>query len=470
VAITCQFVDSIAASPTVRLELNSYAGGLMVAGEPALSPPPIRRVSTTSMLADGESIPAWAFGNRTIRVGLQPTVGTGSAAADALQALARELCRDSNILRVNLGTADVFFRTFAAPDAAYNLLWKSPKDSLVTVEIPCEPFGYGVETTLSPVTVNNNPAAGSNGMFLDVTGVKGDVETPLHLTLGSTVVATGQRRSGWAVRRRGTPSATPFFLQAEAMTMGTDTTVQANVATMSGAGSNFVRTTFATAAMTQRLSIATYPSSASVDARGVYRVFVRVRQNTAGDVIASRLRWGSADNTITNATVTWPTGDTGIKYLDHGLVQIPVGYDPVTRGIAGLEVAAEGIFLALDLQRVSGSGTADVDVLLFLPADDRHGYAKWPATASVTDFILEGGRRPAAYARNASAQVRSTKPVELSGGGLMVSPGVTNRVFFCLDLGTGTAAAGGGDAIANTVSVTGFYYPRYLFPLRPVST
>ncbi|MFG1776609.1 hypothetical protein ACGFIG_09290 [Micromonospora sp. NPDC049048] len=312
------------------------------------------------------------------------------------------------------------------------------------------------------LVVSNDPASATNGLCMDVTGIKGDMPTPLHLVVASGVAGAGRRRSGLAVRRRGTPSAVPLVLQAEAMTQGTDTTTQANSAVMSGSGNNFSRITFSTQpGLTQRLSTAKFPAAASVDARGTYRVFARVRQNTAGDSIDVRLRWGGADALISNSNVRLPQ-NTLIHYVDLGLIQVPSGYDPTTRGPSGVELATEGVSLAVDARRVLGAGTLDVDVLLLWPADDRASYVLWPETATgVTDFWLEGGPAPQAYARNSSGQVMSTQAIEIAGGGLMVSPGVTNRVFFARDLGT--SATGGDDVTATTV-LSGSYWPLYLRP------
>jgi hypothetical protein len=455
-----QFVDSIAAAPTVRLNLNSTTWATLA--DTRFDPPPLRRALNETLMADGATPAASAYGNRTIVLVLQlPQSLSYDQAANALQTLMMELDRESNLLMYQPGTAaPVFFRTYRTPPDSVDFDTISRQG---TVSILAEPFGYGLEQTQSPVTVTNNPAAGSNGMFLDVTSPLGDVETPVQLVVSTGVVATGRRLSAFATRRRGTVASCPLVLQVEAMTQSTDTTVQANNASFSGAGSNFSRTTFATVAgLTRRATSSKFPASASVDNRGTYRVFLRGRQNTSGDSIDARLVWGSVDSVITNTYMTWVGGDTLLKYGDLGLVQIPGGYDPGFR-TSGVEVSTEGIFIGVDLRRSSGSGTFDLDHLLFLPADDRQLFVKWPAAATgVTDFVLEGGVRPAVYARNASAQVVTAAPVELIGGGLMVSPGRTTRIFMALDVGPNTG--GSGDAIANTVSVTPSYFPRYLRP------
>lgn len=477
---TWQFVDSIASSPTVRLDLNSATGGLMLASEPELSPPDMDRVTTASMLADGEKIPAAAFRNRMIRLPIQLVYqSTTDLAAAKLQALARELVRQpGNILRTIIGSSPMFFRTFPAPDAAYQLMLNAPHWGNATLEIPCEPFGYGLKEVLSQVTVTNNPAAGSNGMFFDVASPKGDVETPLTLTVGNGTTglgATGRLRSAFAVRRRGTVANYPLVLQAEAMTQGTDTTTQANSASFSGSGNNWSRCTFATATSGQRriYTSTTFPT-ASTDARGKYRAFVRGRKTVAGDSIDVRLQWGDVNAVVKGPLISWP-GNTGIQYIDLGTMQIPVGYDPVYDGESGVEIATDGTYIDLYVRRNSGTGNFDMDLLLFLPADDDAGtgFVKWPTVqpATTDTFVYRGGPSPSVFCLNNLGQVRATELIEIaSGRGLMVTPNRTNRVFFVRDVGTGTAAAGGGDSLTATHTIIPSYYPRYLFPLRPVST
>jgi hypothetical protein len=469
------FVDSIVASPTVRLDLHANdAGWQCLADGTEFPPPPLDRVVSQSQMADGDLVPSAAYRNRTITLALELSMELDAdAQATKLQALMRELDRASNFLRYRTDTtAPVFFRTLrSGPDS---IDW-DPFMRRATVSLMAQPFGCGVEEVLSPITVANNPAS-ANGLFFDITSPKGDVETPLYMTVANGVVATGRRRSAFAIRRRGTVASTPLFLQAEAMTMGTNAATSVNAATFSGAGNNSVRITPGTTSMVSRLTMAAHPSSAGTDARGTYRVYMRTKTNTATDVWAMRLRWGGVDDPSTNDTVTLPT-DTGpsaptLKMIDLGLVQIPAGRDPVMRGVSGTEVATEGIYLDVQAQRVSGSGTMDLDYLLFMPADPVDGSMTvlWPETATVTDFVVSGGPSPSVYARNASAQVTSTQHVVIEGTGLMITPGVTNRVFFHRDVGWSNAAVSGGDGVTATTSITPSYFPYYLSPVKPVAT
>lgn len=622
------FVDSIASAPGMRLDLHTAAYGWSCLAEGTTFPPPeLERVTTRSMLTDGESVPSAAYRNRTISLSLElPMNLDPDAATLLLQALSREIDRPTgNILRYRPDTSTpVFFRTFRSGPEAID--W-DPMQRRYRVQLLAEPFAYGLEETLSAVTVYNDPVEGTTlnsnpffettvtpwtasggastfvrstaqfhegaasglltpdgvtatvearaenvtvtptvtyrasawvrcnlartiglniiwrdgggavlststtslavsattwtllsfsashatavqaqvsvslattppnthltyidearirragdagGMCFDVASPKGDIETPLNLAITTAgVVATGRRRTMLAVRRRGTPSATAIVLQAEDMTQGTATSTQPNSALMSGpTGNNFSRITFAgSAAMTQRLT-GTFPPTASVDARGTYRVMARVRQNTTTDTFALRLRWGGTDVQRTGTTVSLPV-DTGggaptVKYIELDTIQVPVDYDPVYRGPSGVELAVEGLFVALDAQRVTGAGTLDVDLLLFIPADDTLEMITWPAAASApVDYMAMGGTQPAAYARGAAGQVISTEAIEIAGQGLMISPGRANRIFVARDTGTGTALTGAGDDITGSVSLTPSYFPRYLSPVRPVSS
>lgn len=625
------FVDSITSSPAVRLDLHSASGGWACLADGTEFPPPeLARVAPQSMMADGGIVTSAAYRNRPISLALEaPMSLTADAAAALVQTLAREIDRPGgNILRYRSDTTQaVFFRTFRSGFDAVD--W-DPVQRRAHVSLLAEPFAYGPEEILSPVTVYNDPAEGvtlnsnpnvdanvtnwsasggtvalntttpfsgagagqltpsgaantvfaqceevpvvagqpvrgsarlrvpsvrtvdlqvrfvdtghnfvsslscqsrtttantyqsydgtvtapadgfarlaptmtgtpvpasdvllfdearirvpgsSGGMYLDIAAPKGDVETPLYLTLAGTLgtggAGQGSRQLGVSVRRRGTPSALPIVLQAESMTQGTDTSVQANSLLMSGSGSNFSRCTFVTGAMSTRLS-GTWPPTASTDARGTYRVFVRLRQNTSADVFDVRLQFGSSTTVVTNADVRLPP-DTGlgaptIKYVDLGLMQVPVGYDPVTDGMSGVELAAQGLFVSVGARRVTGSGSVDFDCVLFVPTDDRGllliGLPEVQATPSDT-YVVEGGPRAAMYVQNVSGALVSGPQPVISGVGQMITPGRTNRVYVFRDLGTNAAQIGSGDDITGSMTVTPSYWPRYLSPVRPVTS
>lgn len=463
------FVDSIASSPTVRLDLSGGTRGpFNLRDGSRFDPPALKRSVPDSLLADGGAPTAAAYENRVIILQLQLQTNGGLMAPDAaagqIQLLTRELDRPTNFLRYQAGTATpVFFRTFRGGPEAVDF---NPVNRELTVSVLAEPFAYGLKETVSSTVVTNNPAS---SMFLDITNPKGDIETPLTLEIEGTNGVSGRLNPAIAVRRRGTPSAAPFLLQAEAMTQGTNTTTQVNSASFSGSGNNYSRCTFGTATMVTRLSTTKFPSSASVDARGTYRVFARVKLNTGTDLVNMRLIWGqNTTNFVTNNSYRLPA-DTNIKWVNLDLVQIPAGYDPVTDGLSGVELSTEGVFLAVQAERLSGSGTLDIDALILLPADDRLMYVRLPDTQNNGSdvFIIEGGPRPSVYCTTAAGVVTTTQLMEVTGTGPMITPGRTNRVYYCRDVGS---TASGGDSLTATTTVTPVYYPRYLSPVRPAAS
>lgn len=468
-ATIVQFVDSIASSPAVRVDLNSVASGLRVLADGGidLPLPEIQRAVTSTLLSDGDRIVASAYGNRVVGLVLRATGSSADVTATTIQTLARELDRVTNILKVQLEgmTAPVFFRTFQASDYTMSvMLAQLARNTQLTLTIPAEPFALGLKQTISAFTVAKDPAAGTNPCRFDLvsTDVIGDVETPAQIKIVNTAAGMSIRQGIIAVRARGTPSACPFLVQAEAMTMGTDTTVQANNTSFSGAGSNFVSCTFATGtAMDERLST-TVPASASVDARGRYRVFLRCKRGTSGSGINVRLTIDGA-----GTSVALPTAfGTGIGILDLGSVDIPGGMDPVTDGPTGVQLPASGRFIAIDAERVSGSGTFDIDYMLLVPADYRCAVINYGMPAANAPCVLDAGR-DLIYQLDASGNVQppDTPAMYFLGGLPLLTPNVAQRIYFVQSCGIeGLLTA------PTTLQVTVAYWPRYLDGFRPAAT
>lgn len=464
-ACSLDFVDSITASPTVRLALSAEPWTLR-ADDTEFSPPPLREAVAQTLLADGGVVPSSAYDFRRITLGLFLADDTADDLATGLQALHRELDRPGgNILRWwDHTTNPVFFRTFRASASQVRHVGRDGRKKRILVELRAEPFAYGLlETPVSGATVSTDPAAVSNGCFVDVTGVKGDVEAPALIRWPASAVAAG-RVSLFAARRRGTPSQMPFLFQAEAMTQGTDTTTQANSASFSGAGNNYSRTTFATATLQTRLSL-TDLGTASVDLRGRYRVFLRYRKNTATDDINIQLTWGTSSLQKTTNDVFVPPDTTDICFADLGEIQIPRGEDPTTNFRDGVEVAVSDVFfLAVLAGRTAGSGTLDSDLLLLVPADDRFSRLTWVEAVPDADRWWLDADTNWAHARNSSDRIVTSQPPEPRGGLPMLTPNQTNRLFMLYEVGEGKA-----HAIATTTTVSVAYFPRYL-SVRPATT
>lgn len=302
---------------------------------------------------------------------------------------------------------------------------------------------------------------GDGGSLFDVTGIRGDVETPLMLR--RSIVNLGDE-SVFAVRRRGTPALAPWLLQAEAMTMGTNTTTQTNSATFSGAGNNYTRTTFGSPGMTDRVYASPFPSAPAVDNRGTYRVFGRMRKNGTSGTVNVRLRYGGASAIVDNDTVTVSWTDPAMA--DLGLLSIPIGADPIHDGVSGVEIPARGIYVTVQAERLSGTDTLDIDYLLFVPADDRFAIVHWTDGPGSADQMVVDGVHDLTYGyQSSTGSVESMTPGYHVGNLPMVSPGVTNRIYHINEVAVGTA----DPSWPTLITFELWYWPRYI-RVAPVTT
>lgn len=451
------FVDSIASSPTVRLALSNDAPWRMLGAD--LSAPPLQRAVAGTLLADGQQVPAAAYDNRsiTLRLQLQPSAISADAAATAIQTLVRELDRPNNILRWwPDSTNPVFFRTLRSDPG--DIDWDATTKE-VAVRIMAEPFAYGLKQTLSVASVTNDPAAGGNAMFFDVTAPLGDVETPLFLQVDNADITNGCT-SLIAVRRGGTPSAVPFFFQCEAHTLGTDTTLPGNDVLMSGTGSNYARCSFATGATLQsRVTTTTLPASPSVDARGTYQVYLRYRKSVAGDSIQAQFQ---IENVINSAVTLQAT--TNRRWVNLGQMSIPQGMDPVADGYSNTAINARGLGMRVNAGRTSGAGNLDMDVVILVPADDKYALITWVNDAGTFAQVADPARSMV-YPIASGGEIISKSPASIVGALPMINPNVANRVYFIRDVGT----AGPTDDKTSVTDITPYYWPRYLF-VRPATT
>lgn len=463
-----QIVNGISSTPTVLLDLDDQEFW-SVNAETTFPPPPLRRSVTSTLLADGETISASAYGNRELRLVLKLHSENADTDATQVQKLVRELDKVTNTMRYTPPGAStpLFFRTSrAAPET---VIWdKLERKCYATV--PAEPFGYGLRVDVGSTTVTQDPAAGANGCFLDITSVKGDVETPLLLTYGGASNWAGGSTwsfAGVAVSVR--PGSSPYpalFRQAEALTLGTDTTVVGSDATFSG--SSKARVSFATDAslqvrLTGKLPTATLPAGA--ENRGRYRVWARVK-STSGQITSGfKLRQAFTSGTDTTYTVQPYAQNIELGIIDvHTAEPTAPGFDASSYGLADISD------VELQVSRTVGTGSLDIDYLLLLPADYRYSVCSGGSGTASTDLVVIDCPNDHVYV---SATAPFTTPrlslnvaVGRTGGLPMVRPG-DNRVYVFQ-----TAPADGsgvGTRITDTLSVTAYYWPRYVYA-KPVAT
>lgn len=482
-----QFVDSIQETPGVRLVLNDFNPFYCTFAD--WSPGPLRRASTSSMLADGDTITGSRHANRVIELTLQFKTASPDVAAAALSLLANELGRD-NILMVQHESRPTFFRTYRSSDYKLEMLNHDIDFAKQTITLVAEPYGLGLPViAVDSALVDPDPANG--GECLDVNGVIGDVETPLVILLKPDLsVGKLTGTSVIAVRRGGDPTQVEHFIQAEAFSPGIDTALTGVVdPDMSGtnAGGNFLRTTFVSTGMTYRLSGA-FPSSPRVDARGTYRVFVRARQfrdvPVGFDPTQITLQGLYNDKPLLNRTgLPVPLlndNDNGCYLHDLGTFHVPAGPDPVTFGYSSQQMPVDAGDLEIDAARLTGTSRLDIDYLLLLPVDDQFAAITWDSSNWLADgnwAVIDGASDAVYHVLDqvdpdtglSSVFPADGIPVETPSahtyrGALpFVSPG-PNRVYFLASVFKGvTPGALDADVIGNPpVTVTIMYWPRYL--------
>ncbi len=465
------FVDQISSSPTVRLNLSDGVTWRVALDQTDLSPPKLKRASYGNFISDGEFVAASTYVDRTVILGLILTTTNTNQTALQNQLLARELDRATNLLRwwPDGATNPVFFETKRSDyDQVQQILSgaTTPGMHRIRISLRAKPFALGLKEVLTPVAVSNNPAT---GCYFDVTAPKGDVETPLYIQFpASSVIAAGRKQTVLAVRRRGTPSAMPWILQAESMTLGSNTTLPGSDATASGSGSNYARSTSLSSSFSTRLT-GTFGATPTTDARGKYRIYARVRKTNGTGEVRGRLAFspdGTNEYVPDSVGVVLPF-NTAWRWADLGVIQIPMGDDPLTDGPGGAEYTAAGYQLRIQYSLTAFSSNIDCDCIVGMPADDRLTRILWPGTSGATTMVLDSSARPKVYGLGSSGEVYSTQIRALdSAPGPVVTPGAYNRVWMLDDVG-GTSTA--GHVLSGSTTVTPYYWPRYL-SMRPSTT
>lgn len=466
-AQTLRFVDSIASSPTTRLDVNDGAV-LSMNRETDFGVPPMRRSVSSTLLRNGDYVGATAYGNREVNLvlDLYPAANgsTSDNGAAQVQLVQRELDRVGNILKYQPpgATNPVFFRTFrTSPDAVrFDASRKQVRATMLA-----EPFAIGLREDIAGFTVNNDPAAGSNGLFKDLTGIKGDVETPLFIEYADG--AAGLRRAGFAIGVRSGSSPYPtLFQQGESMTMGLNTTSGAD-ATMSGG--NRARCTFGTAANNIRLS-SNFPKAtdpAGAENWGVFRIFARVAQTVATDTITMAVRGGAGEQ---NRSVTLQP-KTQPQLVDLGTLDSTAGL-PTFGGYGAEYRIADQMGIFVYAARTAGTGNLDIDYLVFVPADECFG--AWKAFDDVlntTDLGVIDGIQDSVYVAEVltggTPGRHGLRTTSIQGSLPRVMPG-DNRLVF-VETTQSQFAPPTSNLITTSISVTCRYWPLYLL-VRPVST
>lgn len=434
-----KFVDSIAASPTVRLDVNDEVKWIV--RDFQAPPPQLRRAMSQNAMRDGVLVSSSVYDSRTVTLTLDLVTADQDTNATELQKLARELDRTDNFLMYQPvgATKPVFFRLFRSDMSQIENL-KGPKAlRRPTINLLAEPFALGLrEVIATAATISSNPAAGTNPISFLTGTISGDAAPECVLLM------TPSAANQYMVTAEGSGPALRLAQAETADVLGTDTTLPGADAAMSGAGSNYSRTTFATSApLGTRLAWSS--GIFQMPLEQYVKLLIRVRSSAAGTYqvkldIPGIFSSGIVTVTFAAAgiqTVTLGTYNNGRRLDEYG-------YDVGTT--SGLSASSTTIALG----RTSGGGSLDVDFVVAATLDQ--GSAITAALPSGVQCIFDGvaGRAWSGF---------SASPIAFAGRIPFLIPGVNNRIYF-------TPLSG---AISDTLTLTAYYWPRYLF-VRPAAS
>jgi hypothetical protein len=461
-------VDSVVASPAVRLDINDQAAsGTSWFSQFEWTPGQLTRAISENAMGDGGNVSSSRRGFGSLRVTTTLRAANQDTLATQFQLLTRELDRETNWVefRADGATKSIYFKTYRSDVALIRVVPAQVGMFMVEYEILTDPYGIGLRETISIGTVNNDPAAGSNGCYFDVTGVIGDVPAPCVIV--DTV--TGAMAGAMGVRQHGTPSnLNVAILQGESFNAGGSVGIAnpggAADAAMSGASTtNYIRSTAATFAASW-LSSGT--DAQMIAARGTYRVLAVVRMSDA-----------TTDWTLEQGETTkLVPRSTSRQAVDLGLFSW--GSSAVGAGRDGLDAPIfTNVELGIAGTRSTGAATIDIDYILCMPADE--SLLMWDNPTTGTDWLWDSSREIVTAKETGAGPFDGTGALgktasvtsevnPASGGFPYLVPNQTNRVYWHKWAST-TSPTALITSKSTTSSLTVYYNPAYIF-IRPSAT
>lgn len=454
-----KFVDQPIATPATLFDMNNWSAGCVVdMGQTFdISPPVLRKTKVANNLSDGSLNTAASFENRNLvfSVGIGP--GTKAWKSSLLNNLMSELYKPKNLLMYQMDSTrpPVFFRTFRSDDvkvvtrgSGVDEIWR------IDLNVEAEPFAIGPRIDIPQFVVSNDPAAATNPMRFDITGIVGDVPTPAFVRISDL---GPQGKALLATRTFGNPTSLTLSQQAESATLGTDATVAADAAASNGSRVNISFST--NAAMTTRLTMTQPNGTDPVALRGRYRVFARITALTAAINVTLRWRQTGGGDYVPGPLNTTDLTPPNWEMLDLGVLEFPAPQmAPEQMGYSNLPTQHANTDIQIQAARNSGSGTLLIDYLFLMPATERFcALFQWAAVPS--GWMVLDGPNDATYGLAAgSTPFGATRIIDnkqgiitRQGGLPMLVPGLTNRWWF-----SHNESANG---ITETVDIS--YWPRW---------
>lgn len=456
---TWKFVDQPSATAAVLLDMNDGGNWRTLGEDFDISPPPLRRSLVNNALMDGGILTSASYDLRELKFTVRLEADTESQRIGQLKAFEREVGKPANLLMYQSRMADhpVFFRTLRSDSFELDTQFVPGRVWQIKASIAAEPYAIGERRDLAPVTVANDPAAGTNPTRFDVPGpILGDGPAPAFVRIGD-LGAKGTILL--AQRTINNPTALTAWAQAESATLEPSVSLVAGGATFSGSGNNAARITFSVGGIVaKRFTIAVPTASSSEALRGRYRVLLRASIPSAAAASTFQLRWLQPGGDVNpGPTVTAAMQPGVFQLIDLGVMEFPhatsapssIGYSALPPGFAASQ-------LEIHAGQIAGTATLDCDFVYLLPADERLCAVQ---QVSASGFLVLDGPNDATYCMAAGTTPFGLTRTIANGGGLvprigglpMLVPGVNNRWYMLTSR-----------ALSDTRTVEISYWPRWL--------
>ena len=479
-----QIVDSIATSPAVLLDFDDRDVFTVMGG--SVSPPKLRRNAATST-GDGSLNTESSYEDRVIKLQLNVWNKSAEIQSTAIQELARLLDRREGVWIRWLSegkTLPVFFRTKRADLDVIDLVLSASPERDLDLEIPCEPFAYGLPETGS-FTITNDPTTGTNKMLFSFGTIKGDAATPLHLTFPT---ATAAHRIYVASQAAfdGTTLTAPYYKSLTAATK--NASPPASVTITDTADALFVSGTkrVLNGAVGTGLDTLVIPTASQVQTwdnlpAGDYRVLVR---GLTGAVTAptqttiaffNKAPLNGTTYTIDEAalTRTWPYQLSGApqEWFDLGVAAMPGGA-PITDAAFALPGATGTALWNVGVYD-NNFPNVHLDAIVLVPAGrpntvTRQFIAAFPATYTSKAVTFDGITNRAFAVGTILSSSTAVAAEDVAGSMPIVVPNANNMLHFFAHVGVPDPSRL-TDTKATTTLVTWKYHPRYIYD-RPATT
>lgn len=468
-----QLVSAPSTTATIRLDLNPGKPTMWVRHEGF-------SLGAPTLLGDPDAVNV-QYGNRTLQIPVS-VQGTKAVAMAKQSAIARELLRSNGWIRYQQDATreSVWFRILRPEPASLSFTSVTPTQApdlwRIDLTVPAEPWAYGALVTQAVQTVNNDPASGTNPCRIILPAILGDAPTPLQVKVNPSNAAAMPGFRWMLSLHAGDTQRLPVLWQygtGDGWTTGLDTGAAAADATFAG-GSHRPITFTITAVQTIRL----YGPAPAALAPGRYKVLVRLSRTTTAATFSLRLGqkvgagyfYGSVNTSAPSYYFDRAASTSAVHaaWVDLGEFTFPKGVDPVD-ALNGANAIPD---VALEVGRISGTGSAQMDCLLLVPIETPDTLLASTLFAYFPIFGIDTGTAYGVWDGDTerfwsvtSTGTAGSAPCEMEGSFPVAIPGASN-VLTLLQQVNGAKPffnEDGVDIISASTDVTVSYYPRWLW-------